>query len=159
MTLPIAISTEQTHLLTAIHALEQGRSETEVGSVLHQTYSYLQPGDVSDIIAIANTLRGQGQSVGKIEASGTLADYTWPTQGIIGNRFAEAQILWIDPSGNTQYRTIRARINESMTPAELQLMLIEQGIALINLQDRTGNDTIGLAPPDGTIVLEILAIL
>lgn len=155
----IPLTGGQRILATAARRLFEYGDPARAVAIVRETYDYLTQEQAQGFVEMARQMRVESGIVEGLSEGQPVSAGLTQARELEAWRVADVSVSWTDPSGQTQYRTLRVEYYLDETVSALKDRVTESALQMVNVEANQGNDTIGTAPPDGIVATEIVALL
>lgn len=155
----IPLSGQQRHVLTALHALQQGRGSEGAIDAVMRTYTYLSTFEAAGFVSMAEEAMQLAGRAGGADEAFLAEQFMGAAASASLQHFAEVLIHWQDQNGNTQYRTVRIRYNPGDEMGGINDAIANAVDELLYDGDDADHYAGPVGPGGGPVAIDILALL
>lgn len=129
--MPVPLSGQQRHVLTALDMIRDGRDDVYIASKLKKTYSYLYESEIQEAIKDARNAYILSNGLNEAGPDAVIADHS-ATESKQSFNVVSAVARWIDRKGREQHRTIRVMIPKGKTKGEADAIIKREIAAMLS---------------------------
>ena len=129
--MPIPLSGQQRHVLSALGYVSDGRDNTYIAAKLSKIYSYLTQDEIEEVISEARKAKASMRSIAEAGPDATVSDYAVSDNGLPYN-VVSVVANWTDKKGRKQYRTVRCMVPKGASKKEADVIIRDEIKAMLS---------------------------